>query len=130
MIAPRQCLLIAICLFAGSVAAAAAPSPLIANIPGRTSISLDRTWRAIVDPYETGTGMRFYENAKPIRLLPVSVSGRMVRNITRPLPSSENSVPFFSKVSRIPPIERPGGASPNAQFTCSTAVFTAPQRAC
>jgi len=39
--------------------------PLITNIPGRTSISLDGTWRAIVDPYEIGTGMRFYENARP-----------------------------------------------------------------
>jgi beta-glucuronidase len=52
-------------LFAGSGAAAAAPSTLITNIPGRTSISLDGSWRAIVDPYEIGTGMRFYENAKP-----------------------------------------------------------------
>ena len=65
MSAPRKCLLIAICLFAGSVTATAAPSPFITNIPGRTNISLDGTWRAIVDPYETGTGMRFYENAKP-----------------------------------------------------------------
>lgn len=62
----RRCLLIAICLIAGSGAATAAPpSTLIANIAGRTSISLNGIWRAIVDPYETGTGMRFYENAKP-----------------------------------------------------------------
>jgi beta-glucuronidase len=61
----RKCLLIAICLFADVVTAMAAPSPLIANIPGRTSITLDGTWRAIVDPYGTGTGMRFYESAKP-----------------------------------------------------------------
>jgi beta-glucuronidase len=61
----RKCLLIVICLCAGSAAAAAAPSTLITNIPGRTSINLDGTWRAIVDPYEIGTGMRFYENAKP-----------------------------------------------------------------
>jgi beta-glucuronidase len=61
----RKCLLIAICWFAAAVAAAAAPSNLITNIPGRTSISLDGIWRAIVDPFETGTGMRFYENAKP-----------------------------------------------------------------
>jgi beta-glucuronidase len=37
---------------------------LIANLPGRTTISLDGTWNAIVDPYETGLGSRFYENAK------------------------------------------------------------------
>jgi beta-glucuronidase len=66
----RKYLLPAVWLFIGSVTAAvAAPSPLITNlitnIEGRTSISLDGTWRAIVDPYEIGTGMRFYENAKP-----------------------------------------------------------------
>jgi beta-glucuronidase len=65
MNALRKCWLIAIYLCAGSAAAAAAPSTLITNIPGRTSINLDGAWRAIVDPYEIGTGMRFYENAKP-----------------------------------------------------------------
>ena len=40
-------------------------SPLIANVGGRTAISLDGTWNTIVDPYETGLGSRFYENAKP-----------------------------------------------------------------
>jgi beta-glucuronidase len=49
MSAPRECRLIAICVFAGSITAAAAPSALITDIPGRTSISLDGTWRAIVD---------------------------------------------------------------------------------
>ncbi len=41
------------------------PSPLIGNVSGRTAISLDGTWNTIVDPYETGLGSRFYENAKP-----------------------------------------------------------------
>ena len=41
------------------------PFPLIANVGGRTAISLDGTWNSIVDPYETGLGSRFYENAKP-----------------------------------------------------------------
>src|ERR1700687_1625935 len=40
-------------------------SPLIANVGGRTAISLDGTWKSIIDPYETGLGSRFYENAKP-----------------------------------------------------------------
>jgi beta-glucuronidase len=51
-------------LFIGWIRAAAEPLPLITNIEGRTTISLDGPWRAIVDPYEVGTGMRFYENAK------------------------------------------------------------------
>ncbi len=38
--------------------------PLIGNIPGRTVISLDGSWNAIVDPFETGLSARFYENAK------------------------------------------------------------------
>ena len=60
----RKCLLIATCWFAAWAIPVAASSTLIANVPGRTNISLDGTWRVIVDPYETGTGMRFYENAK------------------------------------------------------------------
>jgi beta-glucuronidase len=40
-------------------------APLIANVAGRTAISLDGTWNSIIDPYESGLGSRFYENAKP-----------------------------------------------------------------
>jgi beta-glucuronidase len=45
--------------------AAAQPSPLITNLPGRTSTSLDGAWHIIVDPYESGLRARYYENAKP-----------------------------------------------------------------
>ncbi len=48
-----------------SIAAAAAPFPLIANLAGRATVSLDGTWRAIVDQYEGGAGMKLYEDAKP-----------------------------------------------------------------
>jgi beta-glucuronidase len=58
-------LLIFSCLCAVSTAVLAASPNLIANISGRTHVSLDGTWRTILDPYETGTGARFYENAKP-----------------------------------------------------------------
>jgi hypothetical protein len=34
----------------------------IGNVGGRTSISLSGAWNAIVDPYETGLGARYYEN--------------------------------------------------------------------
>jgi beta-glucuronidase len=40
------------------------PQDLVANVPNRTTISLDGTWRAIVDPYEGGLHSRFYENHK------------------------------------------------------------------
>jgi hypothetical protein len=54
-------------VFAISTAFAAnsTPSTLITNVSGRTVINLDGAWRAIVDPYAIGTGMRFYEDAKP-----------------------------------------------------------------
>jgi beta-glucuronidase len=45
--------------------AAPIPGNLIANIPGRTTISLNGAWNIIVDPYETGLNGRFYRNAKP-----------------------------------------------------------------
>src|ERR1700758_485097 len=45
--------------------AADQPSPLISNIPGRTTTSLVGAWHAIVDPYESGLHARYYENAKP-----------------------------------------------------------------
>jgi beta-glucuronidase len=45
--------------------AAPGPSNLISNVPGRHVITLDGAWKAIVDPYATGFGMRIYENRKP-----------------------------------------------------------------
>jgi beta-glucuronidase len=50
---------------ASGVRAQNAPSPLLSNLSGRTSLSLSGEWEAIVDPYETGLGGRFYENRKP-----------------------------------------------------------------
>ena len=60
----RQALLLVLlsCL---SAAAEPQPANLIANVPGRTTYSLNGVWRTIVDPYETGLGIRFYENRKP-----------------------------------------------------------------
>jgi beta-glucuronidase len=44
--------------------AATTPSNLITNIPGRTTVSLDGAWHAIVDPFENGKD-RFFRDAKP-----------------------------------------------------------------
>ena len=52
-------------LFACPAFAAQGAPNLITNIPGRTTISLDGTWKYIVDPYATGFGMRVYEDRKP-----------------------------------------------------------------
>ena len=57
--------LIVLCILAAPLFGEQMPSNLIANVSGRTTISLNGAWRAIVDPYETGIGGRFYENAKP-----------------------------------------------------------------
>ncbi len=51
-------------LLAGSAFASAAPSTLIANVPGRTTINLDGAWRAIVDPFDNGKSS-FFRNEKP-----------------------------------------------------------------
>src|SRR5579864_1493952 len=51
-------------LLAGCAYAAPAPSNLIANIPGRTTVSLNGSWRAIVDPYDNGRS-GFFRDAKP-----------------------------------------------------------------
>jgi beta-glucuronidase len=52
--------------FLTSSALGAPPHPsVVGNIAGRTTVSLDGTWRTIVDPYDSGFGMRFYENRKP-----------------------------------------------------------------
>jgi len=52
-------------LLASPASAAQVAPNLITNIPGRTTISLDGTWKYIVDPYATGFGMRVYEDRKP-----------------------------------------------------------------
>ncbi len=56
---------ILLCLAAGRTSAEPSTSNLIANVAGRTTISLDGAWRVIVDPYENGLGSRFFENRKP-----------------------------------------------------------------
>jgi beta-glucuronidase len=52
-------------LLAGSVHAVTPPSTLIANVQGRTTVSLDGAWRAIVDPFENGKSSGFFRNEKP-----------------------------------------------------------------
>src|SRR5580700_75467 len=59
----KPCLLVL--LLAGSVHAVTAPSTLIANVQGRTTVSLDGAWRAIVDPFENGKSSGFFRNEKP-----------------------------------------------------------------
>ena len=52
-------------LMAIGAAGQPAPANLIANVSGRSTISLNGPWKAIIDPYEVGTHLRFYENRKP-----------------------------------------------------------------
>jgi beta-glucuronidase len=41
-----------------------APSTLIANVPGRTTVNLNGAWHAIVDPFDNGKSA-FFRNEKP-----------------------------------------------------------------
>ncbi len=52
-------------LLFGVALAGQQPSSLIGNVPNRTTISLNGTWRTIVDPYDYGHDGRFFLNAKP-----------------------------------------------------------------
>lgn len=52
-------------ILAGSALADPNSSNLIANVSGRTTISLNGVWRSITDPYDVGGSGRFYTNAKP-----------------------------------------------------------------
>lgn len=45
--------------------ASSSPSTLIANIPGRTTVSLNGAWRAIVDPFDNGKSSGFFRDQKP-----------------------------------------------------------------
>ena len=52
-------------LLVSSAMGAITPSDLIANIPGRTTVSLDGAWHVIVDPFENGLPRGFFRDAKP-----------------------------------------------------------------
>jgi beta-glucuronidase len=41
------------------------PSTLIANVSGRTTMSLNGSWQAIVDPFDNGKGAKFFLDQKP-----------------------------------------------------------------
>ena len=60
---PKRCLLVL--LLAGWAYALPGPSTLIANIPGRTTVSLNGAWHAVVDPFENGKSRGFFRNEKP-----------------------------------------------------------------
>jgi beta-glucuronidase len=59
----RRCLLVL--LLSAFACAAPAPSTLIANLPNRTTVSLNGAWRAIVDPFDNGKSAKFFLNQKP-----------------------------------------------------------------
>ena len=45
-------------------AVAASPAGLIGNVHGRTTVSLNGAWHAIVDPYENGVGSSIFRDEK------------------------------------------------------------------
>jgi len=61
----KRCLLLFLLAGWAYASPAITPSTLIANVPGRTTISLNGAWRAIVDPFENGKSSGFFRDAKP-----------------------------------------------------------------
>ena len=59
----RHAVLGVLLLLAVASSAQTSAPHLIANASDRTTISLDSTWNTIIDPYETGVGSRYFENA-------------------------------------------------------------------
>ena len=70
-----RCLMLALCAWFAAGRSAAQVAPLIANIEGRSTTSLNGQWQAIVDPYDVGAvdyhahalagNGAFYKNYKP-----------------------------------------------------------------
>jgi beta-glucuronidase len=52
-------------LFPLAISFAQAPSPLVQNVSGRRTISLNGDWHYIVDPHEEGKPQRYFLNGKP-----------------------------------------------------------------
>ena len=61
----RRCLLVLLLSgFACAAPAPSSPSTLIANVPNRTTVSLNGAWRAIVDPFDNGKSAKFFLQSK------------------------------------------------------------------
>lgn len=61
----KRCLLVLLLAGWAHASPAIAPSTLIANVSGRTTVNLNGAWRAIVDPFENGKSAGFFRDAKP-----------------------------------------------------------------
>jgi len=60
----KRCMLVFLLAGWAHASPPVAPSTLIANVSGRTTVSLNGAWRAIVDPFENGKS-GFFRNEKP-----------------------------------------------------------------
>ena len=89
---------LALCLFSAPVFGFPAEANLIANISGRTTISLDGMWHVIVDPYDTGFGGKFFENRKPKNprdFVEYDFDGSPVLNVPGDWNSQRDSLLFY-----------------------------------
>lgn len=86
-------------LFLGSFAFGANPaSDLIANVPARSTVSLNGAWHAIVDPYENGQPRGFFRDAKPkdkADLVEYSFDGSPVLNVPGDWNTQRESLMFY-----------------------------------
>ena len=91
----RRCLLVL--LLAGCSFAAPAPSSLITNIGGRTTVSLNGAWRTIVDPFDSGHS-GFFRDAKPKdkrELVEYSFDASPVMNVPGDWNTQRESLMFY-----------------------------------
>jgi beta-glucuronidase len=91
-------ILFLVSLLGGLAFAEPSPSNLIGNIPNRTTVSLNGTWRFIVDPYDTGKGGRFYLNAKPktkVELVEYDFDASPVLNVPGDWNSQRDNLFFY-----------------------------------
>lgn len=87
-----------VCLMAGLIFAEPVSSNLIGNLPNRKTVSLNGTWRAIVDPYDTGKSGHFYLNAKPktkVELVEYDFDASPVLNVPGDWNSQRESLFFY-----------------------------------
>src|SRR5438445_10929012 len=60
----KQFLIVFLVICGQAAASPSTPSTLIANIPGRNTMSLNGAWHAIVDPFDNGKA-GFFRDQKP-----------------------------------------------------------------
>jgi beta-glucuronidase len=74
------------------------PSTVIANVAGRSTLSLNGAWHTIVDPYEAGLGGRYFEDRKALgnnELIEYNFEASPLLNVPGDWNSQRDSLLFY-----------------------------------